>query len=235
MKEKIRKGCKDIWNAFMVQNASFDQDIPYCQTTGEIPKDIITWEEAINLYRQESLKKHQNFSNDAYITFNIDDYKFDSGKYSIWKYPKRALKIIKHFAGIITPDYSTYIDMPEPIKYFNTYRMRAFGYWCNTCGVKVINNVRWDFTNNYQYCFCGIPKNSIVLIGTVASGLKKKSNRPLFDEGFFQMIKVLSPKVILVYGSANYPCFMKAKEMGIIVIQYQSKTNRNFHRGNLNG
>ena len=48
------------------------------------------------------------------------------------------------------------------------------------------------------------------------------------------MIDELSPKIILVYGSANYPCFLKAKEMGITVIQYQSRTNISFRGGNKN-
>ena len=66
------------------------------------------------------------------------------------------------------------------------------------------------------------------------SWIKKKINRPMFNEGFFKMIDELSPKIILVYGSANYPCFLKAKEMGITVIQYQSRTNISFRGSNKN-
>ena len=235
MKEKVRKGCRDIWNAFMVQDATFEKDIPYCPTTGEIPEQIITWEEAINIYNKEIASKHLDFKHNAYITFNLDDYKFDNGKYNIWRYPARAMKIIKHFDGIITPDFSTYIDMPEPYKYYNTYRMRAFGYWCTRCNVKVINNVRWDYSNSYCYCFCGIPKKSIVLIGTVGSNLKRIETYIVFEEGFFRMIEELKPKVILTYGSSKYPCFEKAKEMGIIIIQYDSRTSKSFKGVDKNG
>ncbi len=236
MNSKKRNGRRDIWNAFMVKNATFENDIPYCPTTGEIPTSIITWEEALHIYNKEMVsRKKKKFKKNDYITFNLDDYKFDFGKNSIWVNSSKALKIIRHFEGIITPDYSTYIDMPESIKYYNTYRMRAFGLWCTECGIKVINNVRWDYTNNYSYCFCGIPKNSIVLIGTIASDLKKKENRLIFEEGFFKMIEILTPKIILVYGSANYSCFLKAKDMGIKIIQYKSFTNRRFNGGNSNG
>ena len=41
-----------------------------------------------------------------------------------------------------TPDFSTYQDFPEPLKVYNTYRMRAFGYWLTKNGIKVINNIR---------------------------------------------------------------------------------------------
>ena len=232
---KVRKGCKDVWNAFMVKDATFINDIPYCPTTGDIPQRVITFEEAIQAYKKEISRGNHDFKMNAYITFNLDDYKFDYGKYDIWMYPSRAKRIIDHFEGIITPDYSTYIDMPEPIKYYNTYRMRAFGYWMTKCGVKVINNVRWDFSNNYSYCFCGIPQESIVLIGTVGSDLKKKETYVLFAEGFFKMIDVLKPKAILTYGSANYPCFNTAEEEGIKIIQFESRTSRSFKGGNKNG
>lgn len=181
---------KDIWNSFMVNGASFDFDIPFCPTTGEIPESIINWEEAIQIYRKALCNRNNNFKSKAYITFNLDDYKFDKGKYNIWSNSRQAIRIIKHFGGIITPDFSTYIDMPEPIKYYNTYRMRAFGYFANKCGIKVINNIRWDISNNYKYCFLGVAKDSIVLIGTVASELKVKENYILFEEGFYKMIKV---------------------------------------------
>ena len=41
---QIRAGCKDIWNAYMCQNAVYDAyDIPICPTTATIlPKKIIT-------------------------------------------------------------------------------------------------------------------------------------------------------------------------------------------------
>ena len=86
------------------------------------------------------------------------------------------IEIIKHFGGIITPDFSTNIDFPQALKFFNTYRMRAFGYWVSIFGINVINNVRWS-PDTKAYCFNGIPKNSVVCLGTSASGLTVKRNR----------------------------------------------------------
>ena len=45
----IRKGCKDVWNAFMVEGATFCQpfDIPFCPTTLEtIPNKLVPYTEA---------------------------------------------------------------------------------------------------------------------------------------------------------------------------------------------
>ncbi|MBQ0071809.1 MAG: DUF4417 domain-containing protein [Spirochaetales bacterium] len=55
---------------------------------------------------------------------------------------KSALKILRHFSGVITPDFSTNQDFPEAIKIYATYRMRAFGSWLGCEGIEVINNVR---------------------------------------------------------------------------------------------
>ncbi|MBQ7704764.1 MAG: DUF4417 domain-containing protein [Selenomonadaceae bacterium] len=221
MPTKVRAGCKDNWNAFMVKGAEFTKnDIPSCPTTAtQIPNKIISYSAAKTLCNK--FKHYKNFSVDAFVHFYIDDYKFDSNN-GIWANWRGALKILKHFAGIITPDFSTNSDFPEPLKIWNTCRMRTFGYWYGVLqGGAVINNVRWGKKETFKYCFDGIPKNSIVAIGTVASGLKSLKNRELFTVGFEKMLKVLKPKTILVYGSDNYECFDKVRNK-IEIVHFQS-------------
>ena len=102
--------------------------------------------------------------------------------------------------------------------------MRAFGYWFGTiCGHAVINNVRWGTLETYDYCFDGIPENSIVAIGTVGGSPRKLINRERFEHGLFEMVKRLSPHTIIVYGSENYPCFDKLREQGINIVSYPSR------------
>lgn len=47
-KIKTRKGCKDIWNAYMADGVIYSHhDIPFCPTTAtKLPHSIITWENA---------------------------------------------------------------------------------------------------------------------------------------------------------------------------------------------
>ena len=103
--------------------------------------------------------------------------------------------------------------------------MRAFGYWCGLMTIPVINNVRWGTPETWEYCFDGIEKNSVVCVGTVASGLKDLDNRPDFYDGFIEMIRLLTPKIIIVYGSSDYEVFKIAQEQGIEVITFISQTN----------
>ena len=219
-----RSGLRDIWNAFMVDGCEWtDTGFPYCpNTTEEKPKSIITFEEAVQIYNYERRNGNADFENEAFVGCFLDDYKFDS-RNGIWQNWKRAKKILEHFEGIITPDFSTYLDFPDPLKRYNTYRMRAWGYWWGKLGHKVINNVRGDFLC-LDYCFDGIPKNSIVCIGTVASELKRKENQVLFEEWILRMYEELTPHIILTYGSAGLPIFKQLREKGVTIEEYPSKT-----------
>lgn len=234
MNNHTRNGCKDIWNAFMVDGAEFsvENDIPICPCSGKVlPKSLISYEKAKSLYKSETKSGNANFFCDSFIHFYEDDYKFDGRNTGIWNNPFKLLDIAKHFAGVITPDFSTYADFPEPIKRYNIYRMRAFDYWLVRNGISVVHNVRWGTEETWNYCWDGIPQNSVVAIGTVASGLRQLINRPLFETGLFEMVKVLNPSSIIVYGSANYSFFDKLKQHGLCVIAFPSETSQGFERG----
>ncbi len=228
-----RLGCRDIWNAQLLKSTVFsDHDIPLCPTylPNGLPKSLILYSEAKTMYNKEFRLGNYDFYCDAFVHFYFDDYLFDGPRNSIWLYPAEAIKILKHFAGIITPDFSTYADFPDPLKRYNTFRMRGFGYGCMKEGIPVINNVRWGTYETWEYCFDGIEHNSVVCIGTVASGLKELENREDFDVGLKKMVKVLSPKTIIVYGSAKYEVFQKIKESGIEIISFESHTNSAFQK-----
>ncbi len=226
----IRNGLHDMWNAFMVQGVSFTKhDIPISSRSDSIPEQLIGWDEARSIYKKE-IKKSKNFKYPAFIHFYMDDQKFDSKKTSIWTYPYEALKIIIHFQGIISPDFSTYSDFPEPIKIYNTYRMRAFGCFMESEGIPYIHNVRWGTKETWKYCFDGIPVHGVVAVGTVASGLRRKENRKLFEEGFRKMIEIIQPKVIIIYGSSDYDVIKEAESQGITIIAFESKTSLAFKK-----
>lgn len=226
---KVRKGCIDVFNAYMCDGAIYSQnDILYCPTTAKgPPEDIITWDEAKTIYRKAIKNKNKDFKHNAFVCFYTDDHKYD-GPRGIWHDSAHALKVLRHFAGAITPDFSTYQDFPEPLKIYNTYRMRVFGYWLSTNGIFVINNVRWGTPETYKYCFDGIPKNSIIAIGTVGGSPRKLIDRKRFEDGLREMVERLNPHTIIVYGSARYDCFEKLKEQGINIVAFSSETAKAF-------
>ena len=209
----------------MVSGAKFSaNDIPFCPTTAAaLPERIITYKEAKEEYRRQLRKGNKEFTSGAFVCFYEDDHGFDS-ILGIWFRSGQAYKILRHFAGITTPDFSLYQDFPLPLKLWNVYRMRAFGYWFGViCGREVINNVRWGTSETYWYCFDGIPKNSVVAIGTVGGSPRKLIDRPRFEEGLSEMVKRLQPHTIIVYGSANYKCFKELEKQGVNIIAYPGK------------
>lgn len=227
-----RKGLIDVWNAKMVESATFSKhDIPLCPTTAtDIPKCLIGYDEAKTIHNKKNSLKQKDYHIDAFVHFYVDDSKFDGKRNSFWTYPDKVLEILKHFDGCICVDVSTYSDFPDPIKRWNYYRMNAFGYWLTTKGIKVISNVRWNDKSTWHYCFDGNPHNSMLCLGTIASGLKYKANYDMFHEGLLKMAEVLKPHTLLVYGSINYPCFDELKGMGITVVEYRSKTSEVYER-----
>ncbi len=224
-KPTVRPGCKDIWNAFMVDGAIFGKhDIPFCPTTAtSLPKQMVTWEEAKQLHKKRLSKGESDYHEDAFVNWYLDDYKFD-GVHGIWHDYDQVLRILRHFSGAITPDFSTYQDFPEAIKTYATYRMRAYGYWLGKNGISIINNVRWGTEETYNYCFEGIPTYSVVAIGTVGGGPRLLVNRSRFEKGLFRMVEVLKPHTILVYGSGNGDCFDTLRKTGIKIKSFQSRT-----------
>ncbi|MBQ7703549.1 MAG: hypothetical protein IJT40_04150, partial [Firmicutes bacterium] len=76
----------------------------------------------------------------------------------------------------------------------------------------------------------GNPKHSMLALGTVASGIRHLRNRPLFEAGLFKMFEFLQPHTIVVYGSADYPCFDILHEQGIHIVSFPSKTCKAFRR-----
>lgn len=153
---------------------------------------------------------------------------------SVWLFPWRAFEIIRHFDGIITPDFSVCQDFPEPIKMFAVYRMRAFGYWVGTMGVQVINNVRWGSPETWGYCFAGVPKHTVVAVGAVASGLRKIENRLLFEDGLEAMIQSLKPAAVIIYGSASREALRLLEGHGIRAVRFDSDMSKAFKKEAVN-
>lgn len=187
MNEEAMQQFRRIYKSYLVEGAKFcfPFDIPECPCTAKsIPPSLIYYTD------MDESSKYLGF-----VHFYMDDYKFES----IWNHPESTLKKLKRCGGIITPDFSTYQDMPAALKIYNTYRMRAIGYWLGKNGIQFINNVRWGTPETYSYCFLGIPKNSIVCVSTVGC-LGSKSDDVRFTEGLKVMVETLTPSHILMYG-----------------------------------
>ena len=118
-----------------------------------------------------------------YIHFYEHDTKFNDVLLSTNDY----LDEFKKFKGVISPDCSLYLDMPLCLQIANTYMNRAIGSYLQSEGIYVIPNVRWSDERSYtttelpeKFAFIGLPKNSILSIGTYGC-IQGKNNKHYFN------------------------------------------------------
>lgn len=131
------------------------------------------------------------------------------------------MPILKKFAGVISPDFSLYRDMPLVMQQWNIYRSHAIGHWLQENGVPVITNVRWSDERTYELCCTGVPANSTIAIGSHGC-IWLLQERKHFMRGIDQVVNKLKPKTIIVYGTAPDTIFSRYKEAGSTILQFDS-------------
>lgn len=205
---KPQKSCKDVFHAFLVETANYegDDEFPCVRTSNLLPNRVITFSKAL---------KTKDY--DQWVVFYEHDYQF----VRVWNQPRRYLKILRRFRGVVTPDFSLYRRMPLVMQKWSTYQGRALGHWWSENGLEVIPNVRPAGYRTYPFCCKGVERNSTICIGSHGC-LKRKEERTLFEEGLEEVVHQLSPKVILVYGSAPDNIFDKYRAIGILIIAFES-------------
>lgn len=127
--------------------------------------------------------------------FFIDDYQFER----IWTSPKKYLDVLRPYECVLTPDFSLYMDMPDPMQQWNRYRSQALGRFWSDNGLTVVPTLSWAQKSSYRYCFKGIPKHSTVAVSTV--GIKgDDSALAVWNDGMHEAMKRLEPSRVLLYG-----------------------------------
>ena len=203
-----RPGCKDVFHAFMVQNATYEGniEIPCIKPETKLPEKLIPFSKAVG-----------GTDCDAWVHFYEDDAAFER----LWNNPLKYLPILKRYNGVIAPDFSLYRDMPLVMQYWNIYRSHAVAVWLQDNGVPVIANVRWGDERTYNTCCHGVPKGSSISVGSHGC-IKLRQERGFFADGLAHIVRVLQPKTIIVYGTAPDTIFGQYKKDGIKILQFDS-------------
>ena len=139
---------------------------------------------------------HQRNPSKYGVHFYIHDYQFER----VWTRPTRYVNLLRRFACVLSPDFSLFTNMPLAMQIWNVYRSRLLGqYWQNN-GVKVIPTVSWSYERSYEFCFDGLPVNSIISVSTRGC-VRQPDYRQLWQVGMAEAVRRLKPAIILVYGS----------------------------------
>lgn len=181
----------DGFAPYLVNGAEFDGkwEIPIIKSDLiEIPKDIVPLDKIKKISKED--KKN------VFVHFYMHDIAFRRILSDVDKY----IDQFKEYAGVISPDFSLYIDMPLCLQQTNVYLNRAVGYFIQSKGIKVIPNVRWGDERSYEFAFLGIEKESIYAISTVGC-IRSMEEKNRFEKGLEEMINRLKPKQIIVNGT----------------------------------
>lgn len=128
------------------------------------------------------------------VHFFLHDYQFER----VWNYPDRYVNVLKQFAYVLSPQFSTYEDMPKVTRIYNVYRNRWCGRYWQEHGIKVIPTFAYGGDENFEWCLDGLPKHSTIAISTMGDGRwgKFKGIYNVWDK----IQEELEPETILLYG-----------------------------------
>lgn len=204
-----RKGCKDVFNAFLIAMANFAGffELPVIKPCYDIPNRLIPFSKCIS-------SKDHNF----WVHFFEDDYLFER----LWRNPKKYLQILHDYNGVILPDWSLYRDMPLVMQLWNIYRSRAIGAWLQENGIEVIPDIRYGDQRTFKICTDGISRHSVIAVGTHGT-LKNLIDRDIFVKGLDIVVKRILPVAIVVYGACPDSIFQKYRDIGINVYHFESE------------
>lgn len=131
----------------------------------------------------------------------VDDYQF----IRYWNNPDTYIPILKRFQSVLSPDFSTYADMPLAMQIYNHYRKHWLAAYWQLHGITVYPTISWSTQDSYEWCFDGEPKGGIVAVSSVGTQ-KNKESQKLFLQGYEEMMKRLDPPFVIFYGKVPEQC-----------------------------
>lgn len=199
-------------NPMFLRN-QFSSDNAYGIPT--LPKATLTNEERENLMliAFNSIKSDNARNSDRFVHFFLYDYNFEK----LWTKPDESLELLSNYKGILTPDFSMYLEMPYALQLYNTFRNRWCGAYFAFKGIKVIPTVSWGDESTFDFCFKGIPKSSVVAVSThmFHAHNNHADQKDVFMKGYNRMLAEIEPSAIICY-SEPFP----EMEGNIIYIDY---------------
>jgi hypothetical protein len=188
-------------------------NIPEIFPVTDIEPDI----EFITFNSLKTLKNRKRYG----VNFFIDDYQFDR----IWQRPDVYCEMLKECKLVLSPDFTMYADAPLSMQIWKHYQKQWYGRYMQKNGIKVVPALGWSDDRSFEFCFDGIPCNSVVAVSSVGV-LNNKNSKNLFLNGFKKSIDLLTPCKILFFGQLP----KEIDTSGIQIIHYPHSFDDKFRR-----
>jgi len=165
----------------------FIHDIPIIKKD-DFNLDIL---QTLNLYSYKNISLIKDKTN-TLLHFFVTDNELEK----IWNNPLKNILKYRDFFGVSTLDFTISANMDLEMIRNNIYRSRKMGCKWQNFGIKVIPTIQWADERSYKFSFESVEKGSLVMISTLGC-LRSKD---MFLKGYFKMMKIIEPKVVIVYG-----------------------------------
>ena len=192
MRENTAARLRDIHNCLVTppEMEFTENGYPVIQPTYEVPEQM-----EFTAFHHITKKKPKHR---AWVHFWMYDWLFER----IWSRPEETMKFLKPHPGVVSPDFSMFMDIPVLVSKWNKYRNQWLGAYWQINGITVIPNIGWMGEDSYEWCFEGLPEKAVVAISTLGC-LQNKETREYFMKGYQAAIDALQPKLVLLYTSTK--------------------------------
>lgn len=216
MPVKLKKDKRlDVFQAYLVNGAEFrgEYEIPLVGNTNATPDLMVPF--SIAMSKKRAPKHPERY----FVHFFESDYKF----IAFARNPKRYLKRLKRYAGLVAPDLSIYYDLPRALKPSQVYYARALTFFCQQNGLTVIPLVRFDKDEfSYKFLFDGIENPDCVFVSPYGCQ-GEPGSREVFYSGLKKMVDRLHPKTLLFFGIMPNDMKTYCQMKNIQVVEYKVK------------
>lgn len=152
--------------------------------TGNLPEEFISFEER----------------NKRVYSYGIHGFLYDYKLESAWRAPMQVVPCLQRYSCVIAPDFSVFVDQSRALNVWNIYRNRWVSSFWQSKGIMTVPSASWGNVDSFDYCFDGLPENSIIAIGHMTTG-KDRAYKKLYRLGVEALIERKHPVKLLVYGA----------------------------------
>ena len=140
------------------------------------------------------LKTKPNDSENANKTIHF--FTYDWNFETVYEKPELALEKLDQYYALLTPEFSTYKDMPLARQIDSVFKNRWCGAFWQKQGKVVIPTISWGSYPCFEFCFDGVEEGSVVAVSTYT----RENNKKGFMEGYEKMMEKIKPSAIICYG-----------------------------------
>lgn len=127
------------------------------------------------------------------IHFFTYDWNFEN----VYEKPEETLEKLDQYYALLTPEFSTYKDMPLARQIDSVFKNRWCGAFWQKQGMKVIPTISWGSIPCMEFCFDGVEKGSVVAVSTYT----REDNKEGFMLGYNKMLEIIQPSCVICYGT----------------------------------